>query len=290
MQLREPRRKTFALVNKVEGRKPATQLQGTFNGFCVLVEATQEARDALEASCYGKPNLSRGYSNLKKADQIIRKRQFETRKKFSDETAKPERVIVMPDSDSEDENYFTKEIKPVYEIDRSRLKERIHLDLSEAYFLNKYTQRLVIQQDGVSLSSQECWEKFCSEDKYFTQNYICYHHFRRKNWVVRTGLKFGGDFLLYKTGPAYYHASYVVIIDILDENTLERKPDLCRRSMNTRDITGLNRLCEGTGKELLIFQIFWPNNVEHVSNDDIKHIQVKEILMRRWDPKSKQLN
>lgn len=97
--------------------------------------------------------------------------------------------------------------------------------------------------------------------------------------------------MLYKDGPAFYHASYIVIIDILSEDTLERRTDLCRRSMNTRNIVGLNRLCESTGKELLIFQIIWPQDVHLLANDDdIKHVKVKEILMRRWDPNSKQLN
>lgn len=290
MQFREPKRKKLAPLTPATVEKSTVQLRGTFNGFCVVVENTLEARDVLAASCYGKPNLSKWYHFVNKEDEIIRKRQFETRKGFFDDSNQVNKVIVVEDSDSEDENYFAKARKPLYEIDRSGLKERIHLDLSEAYFLYKYTKSLVIYQNGVVLDTELCWRQFCTEDKYFVQNYICYHHFRRKNWVVKPGLKFGGDFLLYKEGPAYYHASYVVIIDILDENTLQRKVDLCRRDMNTKNLAGLNRLCESTAKELLIFQILWPNNIQHISNGDIKHIKVKEILMRRWNPNSKQIN
>lgn len=46
----------------------------------------------------------------------------------------------------------------------------------------------------------------------------------------------------------YYHASYVVIIDIIDENTLERRNDLCKRAMDAPNVIGLNRLCETIGK------------------------------------------
>lgn len=291
MQVREPKRKKFAPATNLTQQKVKTvQQRGKFNGFCVAVEATQAAKDILGALCYGKPNLSRGYNNVRPDDEIIRKRQFDTRKQYFDPNQKPKKVIVMPDSDSDDDDYFGKEVKPVYEIDRSGLNETINLDLTEAYFLCKYTQSLIIEQNGIVLNSQQCWDKFIAEDRFFIQNYICYHHFRRKNWVVRSGLKFGGDFLLYKQGPAYYHASYVVIIDIFNESNLERNSDLCRREMNARDIIGLNRLCESTGKELLIFQIFWPNNLENVTNEDIKRIKVKEILMRRWDPNTKQLN
>lgn len=95
--------------------------------------------------------------------------------------------------------------------------------------------------------------------------------------------------MLYKHGPAYYHASYVVIIDVVDEETLERLPELCRRSMEVPNVVGLNRLCETMGKELLIFQILWPKGLTVVLNDDIKKFKVKEILMRRWDPNTREI-
>lgn len=53
--------------------------------------------------------------------------------------------------------------------------------------------------------------------------------------------------MLYKEGPHAYHASFVVILDILDEN-LQRKEKNFRRSMDYSKILGLNRLCETTGK------------------------------------------
>lgn len=283
MQLREPKRKKFSPLLPPQA-VPPRQFLGNLNGFSVIVEATQEARNFLSISCYGKPNLSKGYGCMNKRVEIVRKRQFEARKLLFNKQNKAEKVIVMPDSDSDDDDYFKKEIKPAYEIDTSGVKEKIYLDLVEAYFLHNYKQCLAVQQNGVLLNTQQCWERFSASDKYFAQNYVCYQHFKKKNWVVKPALKFGGDYLLYKDGPAYYHASYVVIVDVLDGESLERRRDLCRRSMNTRDIAGLNRLCETTGKELLIFQILWP------TNDDIKNVKVKEILMRRWDPNSKQLN
>lgn len=290
MQLREPKRKKFTPLTSKTAANTKTQLQGTFNGFCVVVEATQEAKDFLIASGCGKPNLSRSYKCLNRGTEIIRKRQLERRKIFCDKNNKVEKVIVIPDSDSETEDYFKNEIKPVYQLDTSGLNEKIHLELAEAYFFQNHTSCLTIQKNGFALNAEQCWDEFRTNDRYFTQNYICYHHFRRKNWIVKPSLKFGGDYLLYKDGPMYYHASYVVIIDILDEESMERRQDLCRRSMNTREIAGLNRLCESTGKELLIFQVWWPQNLEKVTKDDVDKFKVKEILTRRWDPNSRQLN
>ena len=46
----------------------------------------------------------------------------------------------------------------------------------------------------------------------FAHQYAVYHHFRAKGYVVKEGTKFGGDFLLYKEGPPFYHALYCVRI------------------------------------------------------------------------------
>lgn len=42
--------------------------------------------------------------------------------------------------------------------------------------------------------------------------YTTYHHFRSLGWVVRPGLKFGVDYLLYLRGPVFSHAEFAVTI------------------------------------------------------------------------------
>lgn len=88
--------------------------------------------------------------------------------------------------------------------------------------------------------------------------------------------------MLYKEGPPFYHASYLVIIDVLDEESLERKDDLVRRSMDTVNIIGLNRLCETAGKELLICQIIWPKEATFNTSKDISKLFIKTTLVNRW--------
>lgn len=46
-------------------------------------------------------------------------------------------------------------------------------------------------------------------DNPFLVNYMVYHHYRALGWVVRGGLKFCVDYLLYKRGPVFAHAEYV---------------------------------------------------------------------------------
>ena len=46
----------------------------------------------------------------------------------------------------------------------------------------------------------------------FILHYTTYHHFRSLGWVVRPGLKFGVDYLLYLRGPVFSHAEFAVTI------------------------------------------------------------------------------
>ncbi|MCJ1369938.1 hypothetical protein MMC20_001150 [Loxospora ochrophaea] len=49
-------------------------------------------------------------------------------------------------------------------------------------------------------------------DDPFLLSYVVYHHFRSVGWVVRPGVKFAVDYLLYNRGPVFSHAEFAVII------------------------------------------------------------------------------
>ncbi|KAI4224384.1 MAG: hypothetical protein LQ349_007255 [Xanthoria aureola] len=49
-------------------------------------------------------------------------------------------------------------------------------------------------------------------DDPFLISYVAYHHFRSLGWVVRPGIKFGVDYLLYNRGPVFAHAEFAVIV------------------------------------------------------------------------------
>lgn len=40
----------------------------------------------------------------------------------------------------------------------------------------------------------------------FLVSYVVYHHFRSLGYVVKPGVKFTADWLLYKRGPVFNHA------------------------------------------------------------------------------------
>lgn len=256
---------------------------GIFNGFAVTIHDRESMEILQKNGAFGKANLSRNWPNFKHFDaEIIRERQFINRKRFPKTDVK-NKVIVVPDSDSGEE--YLKQLTPRYEMDYTNFKEILQLSLVEALFLHHDLQCLNIDMKGQVKSEDHIamWDTFSNSNKYFIQDYTIYYHFRVKNWVVKPGIKFGGDFILYKDGPAFTHASYVVLIEVLNED-LHREISETRRTMDFTYIVGLNRLCETAGKELLICQIIWPRSVSVSRPSDIKHLSVNEVLLRRWLP------
>lgn len=109
-------------------------------------------------------------------------------------------VIVLPDSDIEKDDYF-KDLKPKLCIDESNLYENLILTLEEAYFLAFGLGCLqILDESKNALSLEDSWSLFCNSHVNFSMLYIVYHHFRSKGWIVKPGIKFGGDFCKY-----FYH-------------------------------------------------------------------------------------
>lgn len=92
--------------------------------------------------------------------------------------------------------------------------------------------------------------------------------------------------VLYKQGPPFYHASYIVLIDVIDETTLKRITEKAMRRMSLPDLIGMERLSESAAKEILLSQVMWPNSVPRdnhlIALEKLSDFTVKEILMRRW--------
>ena len=49
------------------------------------------------------------------------------------------------------------------------------------------------------------------DDEAFLRSYVAFHHFRCKGWTVRSGLRYGCDFVLYQGHPASSHADVCVL-------------------------------------------------------------------------------
>jgi tRNA-splicing endonuclease subunit Sen2 len=101
--------------------------------------------------------------------------------------------------------------------------EHLQLSLQEAFFL-AWTVRCLHLYDEVagqriSLPNfwQTCFESSCHDherriDNPFLTQYVVYHHFRSLGWVVKSGIKFCVDYLLYKRGPVFHHAEFAIVV------------------------------------------------------------------------------
>lgn len=103
-------------------------------------------------------------------------------------------VLVLSDSDSQDDYLIN--IKPEIKYENCfPVRETLQLTAEETFFLMYGLGCLrVMDLDGKYLSIGETWNYFCKEDAVFLQKYAVYHYFRSKGWVVKPGLKYGGDY------------------------------------------------------------------------------------------------
>ena len=118
-------------------------------------------------------------------------------------------LLVLPDSDSDYEGYLNNAC-PRLEEEQFPVGETLHLTLEEAFFLSFGLGCLqVIDLFGNCLSLDGMWQLFCKSQKDFIQKYVTYHYFRSKGWVVKPGIKFGGDFCKLD----FYMNSFIFLVD-----------------------------------------------------------------------------
>jgi len=128
--------------------------------------------------------------------------------------------------------------------------EHLQLSLEEAFFLVFAVECLTISTPATGpnaadyltnrdstrargMSIQECWLRFAEASSVLALNqelslstrdfdltpgnrfvvrYVVYHYYRSQGWIVKDGLKYGTDFLLYKKGLVFGHSQYAVRI------------------------------------------------------------------------------
>ncbi|CCF56588.1 hypothetical protein KAFR_0B02910 [Kazachstania africana CBS 2517] len=157
--------------------------------------------------------------------------------------------------------------------------ESLELMPVEALFLSFAIPVLNIRSDDL-LNTLFHENANCETINRFINKYVAYHHYRSHGWCVRSGIKFGTDYLLYKRGPPFQHAEIcVMVID----------------SQASNDYTWystLSRVSSGAKKTLLLCYVEVMLNNEEVmelwQKKDLTTIftncKVGEVIYRRWVP------
>ncbi|XP_066051685.1 tRNA-splicing endonuclease subunit Sen2 [Chamaea fasciata] len=202
----------------------------------------------------------------------------------------PEYVLVQeeeegnscPEDDSThaQENLVKKEVL-VCRKNPFRIFEYLQLSLEEAFFLVYALGCLSIYYGEEPLSIVKLWEVFSEVKPDFKTTYMAYHYFRGKGWVPKVGLKYGTDLLLYRKGPPFYHASYSVIAELVDDNF----EGSLRRPLSWMSLSGLNRTTANASKELMLCYLIRPSDMtaeEMATPECMKRIKVQELIVTRW--------
>ncbi|CAG4951982.1 unnamed protein product [Colias eurytheme] len=185
---------------------------------------------------------------------------------------KKETVVIVPNSDSEDDNYFAN-LKPKCCLNKIQLEEKLMLTKQEAFFLLYGLGCLqIFNIDNKLLKVNDCWKLFNEADHYFMNKYIVYHYYRSKGYIVKPGIKFGGDFLIYREGPGINHSDYIVVIKQKQE------------SQDWLTMLGHVRMAATTVKEIIIIEIIEPSKENITLPKDLSEYTVKEIILTRNIP------
>ncbi|KAL2002115.1 hypothetical protein VTN02DRAFT_642 [Thermoascus thermophilus] len=134
-------------------------------------------------------------------------------------------------------------------------------------------------------------------DDPFMISYVVYHHFRSLGWVVRSGVKFGVDYLLYNRGPVFSHAEFAVIIlpsygHPYWSETQERKDRAAKKQDRSWWwLHSVNRVQAQVKKSLVLCYVEVPppsspssDEAEDDIGANLKRYKVREMSIRRWVP------
>ncbi|KAF3039003.1 tRNA splicing endonuclease subunit sen2 [Didymella heteroderae] len=136
-------------------------------------------------------------------------------------------------------------------------------------------------------------------DNSFLLKYVVYHHFRSLGWVVRPGIKFAVDYLLYLRGPAFHHAEFgVQIIPSYSHPYWSETPERIKykNQKESKDwwwFHRVNRVQTAVMKTLVLVYVEVPppwdgETKQNALSIDIgqvlKTYTVREVVFKRWSP------
>lgn len=181
---------------------------------------------------------------------------------------------------------FREEDNDLLEDGQLKNLEQLQLMPVETLFLKFALNAADAICDGANLSAQQLFNKLSSHsaDDQFILNYVSYHHYRSLGWCVRSGIKFGTDYLLYKRGPPFHHAEYATIIlpNYKDEEKNERV------AKDFIWLSSISRVIGGVRKNLVLVFVDIPSQEEFDAQSDLESLfklyKISEVLYRRWVP------
>ena len=165
-----------------------------------------------------------------------------------------------------------------------------HLILSpcEAMHLVNTGALCVLDTDKMQQTRCDLWRSWLEHDSGFCYRYTIYKHFRNKQYTVRSGLRYGGDFLLYSGDPNTTHAAYVVRVMTCDPDSNVTScdpttdPTLSPDALLWTDVNSVRRVSESVAKECVLAYVSFEGSTD--SPDCVDTADVTLVLLKRWIP------
>ncbi|XP_021912181.1 tRNA-splicing endonuclease subunit Sen2-1-like isoform X2 [Carica papaya] len=157
-------------------------------------------------------------------------------------------------------------------------RQWIQLGMEEAFYLCYALKCIKVSvEDCEARNDEELWHYMKTKEAKFPFFYKAYSHLRKKNWVVRSGLQYGVDFVAYRHHPSLVHSEFAVLI-ISDGDD-----EVNERLRVWSDIHCTVRLCGSVAKTLLVLHIN-KNGHDVVSPTCLDNYTVEERTITRWTP------
>lgn len=185
---------------------------GIFTGMSVEVFDANDIRELYECGCYGSGALTKVEPKLvalgpSKNPSFGTRSQYNAKKELEEKfgNQNPNEItlkILLDDCEqktkrgddfgriNEGETNFIEETDPF------PLEESLVLSMEEAFFLHHSLRclKIVDFEQNSELSTEDFLRNCCALKKNFILHFIAYHYYRSQGWIVKNGLKFGGDF------------------------------------------------------------------------------------------------
>ncbi|KAI5121497.1 hypothetical protein M0805_006534 [Coniferiporia weirii] len=191
--------------------------------------------------------------------------------------------------------------------------EHLQLTLQEAFFLIWTMDCLSVLDPATreSLSLPQIWRAFQAVyhptfmlspsldskparfDNPFLINYVVFHHYRSLGWVIKGGIKFCVDYLLYKRGPVFSHAEFAIVICPVYEDPSDRETSPYQLQnvdpFTWSWLSTINRVNTQVQKTLILTYVTVPA-MSRLPPDTLSspaclaHYSVREVVVRRFVP------
>ncbi|EDW75786.1 uncharacterized protein Dwil_GK15008 [Drosophila willistoni] len=156
--------------------------------------------------------------------------------------------------------------------------ESLRLGLEEACFLAYFLNVLQIKDLEGKVIEWNDFLNFSRElNERFMEHLAAYVYLKSKYWVIKSGIKFGGDFLIYKQSPRHFHASFLVLIQRPNE----------KNHFLAKNLKGVQRVAETSDKDVLLLSIEQSTDGESKTPENpseaIEDMCIQETVVRRFN-------